>query len=77
MMTRFSDVLRLALEEPGQHEVRLEQELRFLDQYPDLQRMRFGDRLDVELDVGPSTLDCQVPSARGYRRALVDVVDRR
>src|SRR5688572_3760931 len=61
MMTRFSDLLRLALDEPEQHEVALTQELRFLDQYLDLQRMRFGDRLDVELDVAPSTLDCQVP----------------
>ena len=55
MMTRFSDLLRLALDEPEQHEVRLEQELHFLDQYLDLQRMRFGDRLEVELDVTPST----------------------
>jgi sensor histidine kinase YesM len=61
MMTRFSDVLRLALDEPEQHEVRLEQELRFLDQYLDLQRMRFGDRLEVDLDVAPSTLECVVP----------------
>jgi two-component system, LytTR family, sensor kinase len=61
MMTRFSDVLRLALDEPDQHEVRFEQELRFLDQYLDLQRMRFGDRLEVDLDVAPSTLDCLVP----------------
>ena len=61
MMTRFSDLLRLALDEPEQHEVALTQELRFLDQYLDLQRMRFGDRLDVELDIAPSTLDCQVP----------------
>jgi two-component system LytT family sensor kinase len=61
MMARFSDVLRLALDEPEQHEVALTQELRFLDQYLDLQRMRFGDRLDVELDIAPSTLDCHVP----------------
>ena len=61
MMTRFSDLLRLALDEPEQHEVRLDQELHFLDQYLDLQRMRFGDRLEVELDVTPSTLDCLVP----------------
>jgi signal transduction histidine kinase len=61
MMTRFSDILRLALDEPDQHEVRLSQELQFIDQYLDLQRMRFGDRLEVELDIAPSTLECFVP----------------
>ena len=61
MMTRFSDVLRLALDEPDQHEVGLTHELRFIDQYLDLQRMRFGERLQVELDVAPSALDCLVP----------------
>jgi two-component system LytT family sensor kinase len=61
MMTRFSDILRLALDEPDQHEVRLSQELQFIDQYLDLQRMRFGERLEVELDIAPSTLECFVP----------------
>ena len=42
MMTRFSDILRLALDEPDQHEVPLSQELQFIDQYLDLQRLRFG-----------------------------------
>ena len=61
MMARFSDVLRLALDEPDQHEVPLAHELRFLDQYLDLQRMRFGDRLHVAVDVDPAALDCLVP----------------
>ena len=78
MMTRFSDLLRLALDEPEQHEVRLDQELHFLDQYLDLQRMRFGDRLEVELDVTPSTLDCLVPQVdpAAGRRERIDARHR-
>jgi two-component system, LytTR family, sensor kinase len=70
MMTRFSDLLRLALDEPDQHEVSLTHELRFIDQYLDLQRMRYGERLQVDLDVAPSTLDCMVP--RLILQPLVD-----
>jgi two-component system, LytTR family, sensor kinase len=61
MMTRLSDILRLALDEPEQHEVTLAQELRFLEQFLDLQRMRFGERLQVDLDVDARALDCLVP----------------
>jgi LytS/YehU family sensor histidine kinase len=61
MMTRFSDLLRLTLDQPEQHEVPLGVELRFLDQYLDLQRMRFGDRLHTQVSAEPETLDCLVP----------------
>jgi LytS/YehU family sensor histidine kinase len=61
MMTRFSDILRLTLDEPEQHVVPLAQELQFLEQFLDLQRMRFGDRLRVEVEVDARTLDCLVP----------------
>ena len=42
-------------------EVPLAVELRFLDQYLDLQRMRFGDRLHTQVSAEPETLDCLVP----------------
>ena len=61
MMTRFSDLLRLTLDQPEQHEVPLGVELRFLDQYLDLQRMRFGDRLHTQVSAEQETLDCLVP----------------
>jgi sensor histidine kinase YesM len=61
MIAKLSDLLRLTLDESEQHEVPLAQELAFLEQYLDLQRMRFGDRLRVEQRVEPGTLDCLVP----------------
>jgi sensor histidine kinase YesM len=61
MMARFSDLLRVTLDEPEQHEVPLAQELGFLEQYLDLQRMRFGDRLTVTQQIAPEALRCMVP----------------
>jgi len=54
--------LRLTLENAGTQEVRLKEELDFLEQYLDIERTRFGDRLTVDLDVDPETLDAWIPN---------------
>ena len=61
MIARLSDLLRLSLDEDGAQEVPLAQELDFLRQYVELQRMRFGDRLTVELDAPEAALEVPVP----------------
>lgn len=50
-MTRLGDLLRSSLATDGPQEVALREELDLLGQYLDLQRMRYGERLEVELDV--------------------------
>jgi two-component system, LytTR family, sensor kinase len=60
MLLRLSSLLRRSIDEQA-HEVPLEQELAFLNDYLDIQRVRFGDRLAVELEVDPSLLKARVP----------------
>jgi two-component system LytT family sensor kinase len=61
MMARLSDLLRFSLEQDGSDEVPLAEELDFLDRYVDIQRARFPDRLQVEIDVDPSVESALVP----------------
>ena len=60
MLLRLSSLLRRSLDEE-QHEVALQQELGFLNEYLDIQRVRFGDRLVVTSDVDPALLGMRVP----------------
>jgi two-component system LytT family sensor kinase len=62
MLVDLSDLLRLSLDSVGQQEVPLEQELTFLDRYLQIERVRFGDRLTVEIDVDENALDAFVPN---------------
>jgi len=59
---RLSDLLRLTLENAGDHEVPLKTELEFLDQYLQIERTRFGDRLTVRLNVSRDLLEARVPN---------------
>lgn len=62
MLTRLGDLLRMALETSGAQEVPLKDELEFLGRYLEIERIRFGDRLSVSVDVRPEVLDARVPS---------------
>jgi two-component system, LytTR family, sensor kinase len=61
MLTRLSDLLRLALDDDSRHEVSLEEEIEFLDRYAEIQKIRFGGRLAVTYDVAPDTRRLLVP----------------
>ena len=61
MIARLSDLLRLTLENIGVQEVRLAQELEFLERYLEIERMRFPDRLQVRMHIAPETLDAWAP----------------
>jgi two-component system LytT family sensor kinase len=61
-LMRLSDLLRLTLERLGDQEVTLDEELDFLRKYLDIERTRFGDRLDVHFDIAPETLQALVPT---------------
>jgi two-component system, LytTR family, sensor kinase len=60
MLLRLSTLLRRSLDEEA-HEVPLEQELEFVNDYLDIQRGRFGDQLIVEQRIDPNVRNVQVP----------------
>jgi len=62
MTLQLADLLRMSLDGVGVHEVPLHQELTFLQKYIDIQQTRFHDRLRVETDIDPRTLDTLVPN---------------
>lgn len=62
MLARLSDLLRMALDQPGVQEVPLKDELDFLEKYLEIEQARFGERLAVRFDIDPETLDAQVPN---------------
>jgi two-component system, LytTR family, sensor kinase len=61
MIARLSDLLRLTLANTGVQEVRLAEELDFLERYLDIERLRFADRLEVRMEIAPETLDARTP----------------
>jgi sensor histidine kinase YesM len=61
MVARLGDFLRLTLENSGDQEVTLEQEIAFLRCYLEIETIRH-DRLSVETDIEPQTLAAFVPN---------------
>jgi signal transduction histidine kinase len=62
MLVRLSDLLRLTLDRVGTQQVPLTDEVDFLRKYLEIEQTRFGDRLQVEIDVDPEVLDAPVPN---------------
>ena len=62
MIDRLGDLLRMTLHKSGIQEVSLKEELDVLGKYVEIERTRFGNRLTIDMQVQPETLDAQVPS---------------
>lgn len=62
MIEHLGDLLRLSLNSQGVHEISLAEELAFLDHYLAIQRIRFGDTLNVEMRIAPEVTNALVPS---------------
>ena len=62
MLGQLSDLLRLTLDRIGTQELPLKEELDFVQKYVEIERRRFGDRLQVDFDIAPETLDAAVPN---------------
>jgi len=62
MIVRLSDCLRLTLERGTTNEVTLEQELEFLNAYLAIEKVRFGDRLTVTMNIDEASLPLNVPT---------------
>ena len=58
----LSDLLRLALSQAEKQEVPLREEMNFVNRYLEIQLTRFGDKLRIEQNIAPATLDCLVPT---------------
>lgn len=62
MLARLSDLLRYALESSNSQEVPLRKELDFLTRYLEIEQARFGERLQVRLQIDPAVMDAKVPN---------------
>ena len=62
MLVQLSDLLRLTLDRVGTQQVPLNDEVDFLRKYLEIEQTRFGDRLQVNIDVEPEVLDAPVPN---------------
>ena len=61
MISRLSDLLRITFSRSGAACVPLQEELEFLQKYLEIEQTRFQDRLTVEYEIDPDTLDAEVP----------------
>jgi two-component sensor histidine kinase len=62
MIARLSDLLRLLLANIGAHEVPFRSELDFVRSYVEIQKVRYGGQLDLNVSPSPQILDALVPS---------------
>ena len=61
-ITRFSDLLRVALEQTASDEITLAEELRFIDSYLSLEKLRLAERLHHSVNVQRGLEDVVVPT---------------
>ena len=62
MINRLSEFLRLTLDNADAQIVPLEDELEFTRRYLEIERIRFQDRLTVDMDIDPQALRAEVPT---------------
>jgi two-component system LytT family sensor kinase len=62
LLARLGDLLRAVLARRGTAVQTLGEEFAFLDDYLELQRGRFGERLSIERRIEPGVLDIDVPT---------------
>jgi len=62
MIEHLGDLLRLSLNSQGVQEVSLAEELAFLDHYIAIQKIRFGDTLNIDTRIAADVKDALVPS---------------
>jgi signal transduction histidine kinase len=62
MISRLSDFLRLTLSGDTEAEIALADEVSFVRQYLEIERVRFGDRLIVDINMPPDLETLRVPA---------------
>lgn len=61
MVIQLSNLLRTVLQHGSADLISLQEEIRFIEAYLDLERMRLGGRLEVRWDLDPDTFQVLVP----------------
>lgn len=61
LLERFADLFRYAFRRGGEAFVPLEEEMAFIQNYLEIERARFGDRVRCSLSVDPETANTSVP----------------
>ena len=62
MVLQLSELLRASLNKIDLAQVPLQEELELLECYLSIEQTRFKDRLTIEKDIDPQSLDCDVPT---------------
>jgi two-component system, LytTR family, sensor kinase len=62
LIARLSSLLRMTLDNTRVQEVTLRQEMDFLERYLDIQKVRFSDRLRVEVAIEPAAMEARIPN---------------
>jgi len=62
MIEHLGDLLRMSLETKDRQEVPLSEEMTLLEHYLAIQKIRFGDKLRIEIEVAPEARYASVPS---------------
>ena len=62
MLVQLGDLLRLTLESSTRPEVRLAEEIEFLEKYVQIEQIRLGERLTTLFDIETEVLDAAVPT---------------
>lgn len=70
MLSRLGELLRAAFRRDFQAEISLSSEIVLMNAYIDVERVRFGERLKVDVDIDPETEGALVPSL--LRQPLVE-----
>jgi two-component system LytT family sensor kinase len=62
MIVGLSEFLRRASEDSHRPQVTLAEEVEYLQRYVDIQKVRFGERLRISVDIPADLMDIQVPN---------------
>jgi LytS/YehU family sensor histidine kinase len=62
MIVGLSEILRRASQDFHRPEVTLAEEVEYLQRYIDIQKVRFGERLDYSVDIPQTLMGARVPS---------------
>jgi LytS/YehU family sensor histidine kinase len=62
MVQKLSDFLRTTLKRADEQGVTVQNELEYLQLYLDIEKVRFGHRLDVRVNISPEVMDIKIPT---------------
>ncbi|HUI31032.1 MAG TPA: histidine kinase [Candidatus Acidoferrales bacterium] len=62
MLRLLHEFLKSTIYQNERHEITFREEVRFIRQYLEIEKVRYKDRMEIELDIGEETLDVFVPN---------------